>query len=157
MADITSYGGSNIPERCHSIEEFIIAGKAQNTNYSYTDFSFIQNLNRTYYIVQNILDDYIDDMKKYCIQVTLSDKEKQTYIYNPKLLSYKLYKTTMLYWVILKLNNLCSVYEFNLSKRKILLMKPNDMFRILNMIHNSERRAMKIFNSTHEKDFTIKE
>ena len=149
---LTNYNGSNTPDKTHTISEFISAGSVISNYFSYTDFSLIQRLDKTYYIIKNVLDDYIEEMKNRAILIELSDKEKDTYIYNPKLLSYKLYKTTMLYWVILKLNNQCNVHEFNLSSSKIYLLKPTDMFSILQLIYNSEKYAIANYNSVHEND-----
>lgn len=153
MATI-AYNQSSGPEKAHSITEFISSGLSQNVFYSYNDFSFIQNIDKTCYIIKNVLDDYIEDMKAYCLEIRFTDKERQTYMYNPKLLSYRLYKTTMLYWVILRINDMCNVHEFNLTKQKLLVIKPKDLFSILNKIYNSEKKAIKIYNSIHEKDTT---
>lgn len=144
------YNSAIGPEKASNVSKFISAGASQNTFYSYTDFSFMEKLNKTSYIIKNVIDDYIDDMKTKTIEVRLTDKERATYIYNPKLLSYKLYNTTMLYWVILRLNDMCNVHEFNLTKSKLSILKPNDMFEILNKIYNSEKKAIQIYNSVHE-------
>lgn len=146
------YGLTNKPEKAHTLSEFIYIGKSKSTYYSYDDFAFLQNINNTQYSISNVIDDYIDDIKKLCIEVKLTGKEKETYIYNPKLLSYKLYKTTMLYWVLLRINNLCNAHEFNLLKNKLLIIKPNVLFDVLNKIYNAEKKAIKIYNSTHEND-----
>lgn len=146
------YGKISKPEDAHTLAEFIYAGKSIDLYYSYDNFSFMQNIDGVQYSIFNVIDDYIDELKQLCIEVKLTNKERETYIYNPKLLSYKLYKTTMLYWLILRTNNLCSAHEFNLLKKKILIIRPKALFDALNKIYNSEKKAIKIFNSTHEND-----
>ena len=84
----------------------------------------------------NVLNDYIDEIMDMTVTVTLTDEEYIKYQYNPKLLAYALYGSTEYYYIILFVNSMASVKEFN--KRKIKLLRPKDLSEILSSIYSSE-------------------
>ena len=145
-----SFDGSQSPLKAHTLSEFIVAGKTLTEKYQYCDFSFIENIDKTEFIVKNIIDDYINELKDRSIEVRLSDEEKQKYLYNPKLLAYELYGSTTLYWIILRLNNMINAHEFNFDKSSIFLLKKSDMVSYLQSIYNSEKSALNTYNNRYE-------
>ena len=70
------------------------------------------------------------------VTVQLDDAEFNKYQYQPKLLSQYLYDSTEYYYIIVFLNQMASVKEFN--KRKIKLIRPKDLSNILSAIYSSE-------------------
>lgn len=84
----------------------------------------------------NVLNDYIDEIMDMTVTVTLTDEEYIKYQYNPKLLAYTLYGSTEYYYIILFVNSMASVKEFN--KRKIKLLRPKDLSEVLSSIYSSE-------------------
>lgn len=145
----TSFDGSQSPLKAHKLSEFIVAGKTLTEKYQYFDFSFIESIDGTEFIVKNIIDDYMDELKDISIEVQLSNEEKQKYLYNPKLLAYDLYGSTTLYWIILRLNNMINAHEFNLEKSSIFLLRKSDIVSSLQSIYNSEKSALNTYNSRH--------
>jgi len=79
----------------------------------------------------SLVDKYMNSLKPYIVDVTLNEEEYLKYRYQPKALSLDLYNTTELWSLILKINNISSISEFNLKTLKLFT---KDIFRILNEI-----------------------
>lgn len=77
-------------------------------------------------------DRYIDFIKNYCCRVSLTEEEMFKYKYKPKKLSYDLYKTEELWFLLLKLNNMSSEIDF-VDKRRLYILEPDNL-SILNRI-----------------------
>ena len=136
----------------HTLQEFINIGNSFPNKFDYKSFCMIEKRDGVEYPVYNVIDDYLYELKESAVEVTLSSKEKAKYIYNPKLLSEKLYGTTLWYHLILKVNNLCSVHEFNLPNNKLFLVKPNNLRQFLEKVYSSEKTAISYYNSVHKND-----
>jgi len=138
-------------EQTHSLQEFIALGKSVDV-YDYLRFSMVENRDGSRVVIHNVLDDYVAELKDQAILVHLSSKQVDEYRYNPKKLSWRMYGTTTLYHVILKLNNLASTHDFNLRSGKLLLFPPTVMQNAIASIYSSERYAIQTYNETHSKD-----
>lgn len=80
----------------------------------------------------SILDRYYDYIVGQSIVVTFTDRDWMSYKYQPKRLSMNLYKTTELWSLILRINNMASMLEFN---KKTLILPPVQLiFGIINEI-----------------------
>ena len=126
------------PEQTNSMSEFISIGKS--ANYTYTNFSILEKLNGQPFPVENVLDDYIDEILSVARVITMTDKELSKYKYRPKILSYDLYGTTELDFLILRLNGMTSPKEF--TKSKVKLLSPDDL-GIINKIYRAEQVYIK--------------
>ena len=104
----------------YDLETFIAEGMDNNFNTDET--MFYTKIGNQQVVISNIYDKYIDFIKSYTKRIKLSPVELQEYKYNPKKLSYKLYGTEELYYLILKLNNISHEIEFN--KKYIYLLEP---------------------------------
>jgi hypothetical protein len=67
----------------------------------------------------NLLSKYNDLMKKYVIQVDMTEKEYERYKCLPNLLSYDLYGTPEFGYSILYINNMVSMTEFTKHRIKV--------------------------------------
>jgi len=151
--------GTEAPEDCHTLNEFIAIGQSLDRANHYGMFSFKEIVNGSEFIVSNILDDYLAELKELSVNVNITSEEAEDYMYNPKKLSYKLYKTTELYWVILKINDIADVHEFTLDKKKLKLLEPKVMRESLDTIYNANKYAIDSYNYKHNnvtKDDEIK-
>ena len=83
---------------------------------------------------ENIMIKYMPELKDLKVKVTLSNEEYSKYKYNPKLLSYDIYGTTELWFLILEANELHTISQFN-SKTLYLFQTDilNKAARILNL------------------------
>jgi len=141
-------------EDTHTLQEFISLGQSADI-YDYLRFSMVEKRDGVSVVTHNVLDDYIEDMKDQAFLIHLDSKQIDEYKYNPKKLSYKLYGTTTLYHIILRLNNLANVHEFTLKSGELLLFNPSTMKEILAVIYNNERAAISNYNSAHDSDSKV--
>ena len=82
----------------------------------------------------NLVIKYMPELKSIKTKVSLSTKEYAKYKYNPKLLSFDIYGTTELWFLILEANELHSATQFN--NQVIYLFRTDiveKMTRILNL------------------------
>lgn len=61
----------------------------------------------------NLIIRYMDELKSGFHTVTMSDEEFAKYKYRPKLLSYDVYGTTEMWWLILMINEIPSATQFD--------------------------------------------
>lgn len=103
------------------------------------------------YDVFNVVSDYMNELKKMSHSVTLSETEYYTYRFKPKLLAKYLYGNTELYFIILWLNDMWSVKDFNL--RTIKLIKNTELSEVLSKINASEKSFIKAYNEAALANF----
>lgn len=146
MADYGIAVGSE-PEVAKSVEDFVQLGKSDDQTYH--NFSIMAQIieennniknvvkkTTIYYPENNIIYDYLKELKGSAVEIQLTDAEYLKYRYNPKLLAYEIYGSTEVYFVILALNGMCSFKDFN--KKKIKLLFKQDMSDLLTSIYNAE-------------------
>lgn len=78
-----------------------------------------------------ILDEYWEDILKCTKKITLSDKEYEDYRYKPKKYCFDTYGCTDLWFLLLRVNNMVSVIDFD--KQKIIVFR-DTIFDTLNLI-----------------------
>lgn len=134
----------NKPYKSYTIEEFIQYQGVSKLNYE--DYCLHEKESFLNIISYNILDDYLDELKLISKTIELSDTEYIKYLYKPRILAYDIYGDPELFFIILKLNNLCSSKEFNLKKLKLI---PKDtLLEILSIIYNSEKNVLQRNSNT---------
>lgn len=88
----------------------------------------------------NVFNDYTSDILKAAVTVELNDKEYIKYRFKPRLLCYDTYGSQDIYYIILLLNNICNIRDFNM--RKIKMLKSSDMEYLLSSIYNAEHEYL---------------
>jgi len=131
----------------YTMTEFIALGEASDA-VDYTKLSFIETYNSRDYTICNVLTDYLYELKNDAITVTLSNAEQLKYRYRPKILSYDVYGTTELYYIILLLNGICNVKEFDFTSLKML--KKDDMSNFLSEIYTANKSDISKYNTIHQ-------
>lgn len=117
-----------------TIKSMIEAGKGmQNTA---NDFHFkhvIENSKGEKFIVNMnaLFEKYYSLMLDNAVMVTLSNEDYHKYRYKPKIMSLDLYGTTELYFLLLRLNNMVSVTQFDRTELKVF---DQSIVKILNEI-----------------------
>lgn len=121
--------------------------KSSNT-ISYYSMSLLEKdpQNNIEYDVFNVVSDYMNELKAMAKEVTLSETEYYTYRFKPKLLAHYLYGNGELYFIILWLNDMWSVKDFNL--RTIKLIKNSELAQALSSINASEKSFIKAYNES---------
>ena len=83
---------------------------------------------------QNLVIKYMPELKAIKTTVTMTNEEYAKYKYNPKLLSYDIYGTTELWFLILEANELHASIQFDLKTIQLFNTSVVDkMVRILNL------------------------
>lgn len=121
------------PETTYSIEQFIVSCSEIQINYDKLSLIEQDNPNRTDY---NILNDYIDELQEASVTIVMTQEEYLKYSYKPKLLAHDVYGSCELFFIILLINDMCSMKEFN--RKKIKMFKPDVLNKYLSAIYNAE-------------------
>lgn len=149
MAIVNSYT-FNTPEKTDTIDKFIACQSATEPsyyNFSFKDETYYSGIDRWLrYSAYNIISDYIDDIKEeYGVNYTFSDIEFLKYKYRPKLVAFDLYGCAELGSLLLLLNDMCSVRQFN--RKNVILVAKSPMKEIVNHLFNANNMAIKAYNS----------
>lgn len=132
--------------RCTSLSQFL---KCKNeSEFTYKSLCYYEKASTDNIIkpVYNLLDDYMEYLDDYTIEVEIEDFNIDKYKFNPKKLSYDLYGTTTLYYILLYINNLNGIKEFNLEKKKIKIIRKDTLEQILSKIYDSEYTGINNYN-----------
>ena len=118
--------------------ESFINYKNLDSNVYYKDLSIFEKSidGKSVLLSYNILNDYRKEIFDFIIPITLTNEEFQKYQYQPKKLAYDLYGSTEYYYMILFINSMTNIKEFN--RRRINLMRAKDMSNVLSAIYSSE-------------------
>lgn len=79
----------------------------------------------------SFIDEYMDFIKPILIKYTLSDNEYEKYVYQPKLFCLEHYGDAELWSILLKVNNMTSIMDFD---RKELILFTDEIFDIISEI-----------------------
>lgn len=134
---------AKLPEETYTVDQFIDAGSS--TIISYNNLSYIQTMsngNKAPFF--NVINDYIDELVSFSCTIELTDSEFQKYLYKPKLLCKDIYGNPELYFIILRLNNMANVKQFN--RRKIKLLPKTSMDTAISLIYNAEKKLLDEYN-----------
>lgn len=134
------------PSNSYTMEQFIALGRGVSVTYD--SYSYKELLsNGTEISVLNVINDYMPELKDMALNVTLSDDEYRKYKYKPRLLCYDIYGNTEVYYIILLLNGIIDIKEFDF--RTLKMLKKDDMENALSAIYNAEKKYIDKYNSTH--------
>ena len=143
---------NKLVSQAHTVDEFVNLGEQSKDHIGYADLSYIEKRNNLDFVVKSLLDDYSYEINQMAKDIELTDKVVIKYRYNPKLLSYDLYNTTRLYYVILRINNICNVHEFSLENHTIKLLEVADMTSLMSGIYRAENLSLQTFANAHAND-----
>ena len=131
------------PAKTYKVEDFI--DMQENDSFTYATMAlYMQSIvdKTIVYSSDNVLYDYLEEIKSKTVDYTFSDSEYMKYKYRPKLLAYDIYGSTELYFVILAMNNTCNIKDFN--KRTIKMLYKSDMSDLLNAIVSAEKNRISL-------------
>lgn len=124
------------PSLTYTLDDFI--SMKISDNMTYYNFSILEKINNVQHLDTNLVEVYLDELKKNIVNIKLSETEYSRYKYNPDLLAYDLYGSVQLDFVILLLNDMYDPKEF--TKRSINLVYASDLSKFLNIIYTKENR-----------------
>lgn len=131
----------------HSTLDQFIRSKPSN-KMSYYSLSLLESdpKHNITYDVYNVLSDYLPDLKAMSEEITLNEKEYYTYRFRPKLLAEYLYGNGELYFIILWLNDMWTVKDFD--RRKIRLISKSKLSEALSSVNSSEKKFIQSYNES---------
>lgn len=132
------------PRHTTSLEDFAESG--DSVSITYHKLSFIEKAGSIEFPLFNVIDDYLDILVASSEETELSDIQKHTYMYRPKLLCEHLYGNGELYYIILLINGICNMKEFTLESGKIRLIRKSTLLEILKNIYKSEKTQIDNYN-----------
>lgn len=136
------------PESTFTLDQFISC--QSDTNFCYNNLSFINQIDNIKYNIYNVASDYIDEIiSEYCITVVFTDDQLAKYMYRPKLLCYDVYGAQELYYLILIINDICSIKDF--TKKKLKLPTKANMSTLCKAIMNANRSDIQTYNKDNIK------
>ena len=94
------------------------------------------------YCIDNILYTYMDEMKQKRKLVSVTESERIKYAYKPKLLSYDIYGSTEVFFLLLAMNDMFNMKQFDLSEKKFFALTPQDASIFLSDIYNAESQYL---------------
>lgn len=133
-----------------TISELILAGKQEKYTPDNLHLKqvFQSNDDKIVINLYSVIDRYIEQLKTLLIDVEMSDTEYEKYVYKPKLLCVELYDNIDLAPLILRMNNMLSVLEFN---RKDIKLFKTSVIGYLNEIINLEKERLDENESSNNK------
>lgn len=134
------------PSETLSLDDFVSSKPSSQLSYYYLSLLEKDTEHNIEYSVYNVISDYLTDLKKMCKTVTLTDKEYYTYRFRPKLLANYLYGNGELYFIILLLNDIWSVKDFDF--KTIKLIPKTQLSDVLSKINESEKDFIDLYNSS---------
>lgn len=125
------------PSKMHTLEEFASTGK-ESTSLDYYKTSILAGDSIVHYSIDNVVYDYIDELKELAEELTLTDEQFSKYKYDGVfLLAYYLYGNRELAFIILLINGIYDSKQFN--KRKVKLIRKEILMNFLNQVYNAEK------------------
>ena len=148
MATTVILDGSTNPMYSHTLEEFKAAYNNRSVVPIYSSFCYQEKNGGIKYVVKNVLDDYLYELKKLAINIELTNDEIVKYNYKPKLLSADIYGMTDFFYIILLLNAICNIKDFH-DINPLKLIPSDSLGNYLSSITTNESTNIKKFNSYH--------
>lgn len=135
------------PNQSSTIEEFI--SFKDDTTISYNNLSFRERYDNISYPIKNIIDDYFDELMELTKEVTMNETEFIKYKYRPRLLANDIYENPDLDFLILAINNICNMKEFD--SKTIRLIKVDDLEDFLTSIFNANKNDIDVYNNQYDR------
>lgn len=133
------------PEETYTLQSFINSKSQSSIDYS-TLSVFIETSNDVRLIVSNVLHDYRTELEAYSKTINLDDEEGSydKYYMSPMLLSYRLYGTPYLDYILMFLNKVYDVKQWTMKKVKVV--KKDDLELVLSEIYKAEKDVLSKIN-----------
>lgn len=99
------------------------------------------------YCIDNVIYTYMEEMNARRKIVSVTETERIKYAYKPKLLAYDIYGSTELFFLLLALNGMCNLKQFDLSERRFFALTPQDASTYMSNIYNAESEYIRLNRS----------
>lgn len=132
-----------------SIQEFITMKPVNNSDFhTYSYYMKSSTLGSLEIPFRNLITtDYLDDFKKEAYKINLTAEEFRKYKYKPKLLANDVYGNGEFHYIILAINGLYSIKDFN--KQSIYLIPKKELLKLLEYVYSSNKQYIDSYNYSH--------
>lgn len=117
----------------HTLEEFV--SKRFDDQITYRNLSILEVINGEEWTDNNLITDYLQELKSICVEVELNPAQYRKFKYCPDLLAYEIYGSTQLDFIILLLNDMIDPKDFD--SKKLKLPYTNQINDFLSKIYNT--------------------
>lgn len=125
------------PAESSTLKQFISLGISDDMTYDkFSLYHVCESSSNVQLALSNVLYDYWDDIKEKRVLLILTDEEYLKYRYRPKYFAKDIYGSTQLFFIILALNNMYNMKDFN--KKRLWVLYPSDLTDLLNKIYSAE-------------------
>lgn len=134
---------ANTPNETYTINQFIELQAKDEINYN--AFSLLERSSsneNVYYMISNIISNYLEDIEDDIKTVSVSELEKIKYIYKPKLLCYDIYGTTEVYFILMAINGVYNIKDFDLKDKKFKALSKSALFDFASKVYNAEEETL---------------
>lgn len=131
------------PQTTFSLEDFVTVG--EENSITYNTLSLQETIDNISFPIFNVIDDYLEDFIAVSKEVSFTEDQKFKYKYRPKLLCEHIYGNGELYYIILLINGMCNMKEFNLNQN-IRLIEKDKLIEIIKYIYKSEKSQIENYN-----------
>ena len=120
------------PATTTTLEDFIEMRSIDEM--TYYNFSILEVINGVEHLNHNLIEDYLEELKSACITVDLTLDQYKKYKYFPDLLSYDVYGSVQLDFIIMLLNDCIDPKEFD--KKTVILPYASVLASFLNTVYS---------------------
>lgn len=134
---------ANTPNETYTINQFIELQAKDEINYN--AFSLLERSSsneNVYYMISNIISNYLEDIEDDIKTVSVSELEKIKYIYKPKLLCYDIYGATEVYFILMAINGVYNIKDFDLKDKKFKALSKSTLFDFASKVYNAEEETL---------------
>lgn len=128
------------PATTYTLTDFI--NEKSNDELTYANFSIIKKMSYGYLVTDNVVNSFIDELKKVCSEIKLENitvEQKARYKYHPDLLAYDIYGSTQLDFIVLLCNGIIDPKEFDFETTSIKLPTSTILQQFLSQVNSGER------------------
>ena len=123
------------PATTTTLEDFIEMRSIDEM--TYYNFSILEVINGVEHLNHNLIEDYLEELESACITVDLTLDQYKKYKYFPDLLSYDVYGSVQLDFIIMLLNDCIDPKEFD--KKTVILPYASVLASFLNTVYSKEQ------------------
>ena len=123
------------PATTTTLEDFIEMRSIDEM--TYYNFSILEVINGVEHLNHNLIEDYLEELKSACITVDLTLDQYKKYKYFPDLLSYDVYGSVQIDFIIMLLNDCIDPKEFD--KKTVILPYASVLASFLNTVYSKEQ------------------
>ena len=126
--------GLTSPDKTYTLDDFISCQGSDDI--TYYNFSILEKYGGVEHLDHNLVEDYLPELMKLCVEVTLSDDEYRMYRRKPDLLAFTAYGSTQLDAFVLMMNDMVDPKDF--INKKLKLPMKSDLVSFFSALYSAE-------------------